>query len=497
METATTNTGLYTVKQDYKYMGDEYWAWWIWIDAAAPELDKIEHVTYILHPTFSNPIQDVKDRSNNFLFKTAGWGTFTIPVKIHLKNGEELQLEHELVLEYPDEGWQLLSEINIKTRSDERTIQLLHGDLTAIPKKHATDILVVSAYPGSYEPVQLTVISALKDKGISVADMAADKDIDLREQLNCWLSKPLNAEQQEQFNFKRILCFEPPVRNDISVSVVGNIFRCINTFAFDIDNKVICLPLLASGSRGIPLSVIVPAILDASIFWLEKEIPLQYIKLVVYTDDEAEKTAAIFNTAKHQYELKNWIKKGEISGTEAIDVINKELNLQANTEYMPIVESEIKQMAGVEPVTRSSTLKATDRECAYDFYISYAKAQAAAVKIFVEALLAINPSLKIFYDNTSLQQGSLWIKNMSDVIQDSENFICIFSPEYNTSDYCWDEFQFAKTIEYRIAKPFIKVINFKKDPNQPAIMSMYSYIDCTEENIEKLKDAAKYLVYKR
>jgi hypothetical protein len=143
----------------------------------------------------------------------------------------------------------LLSEITLKTAQEDKTIQLLHGDLSAIPKKHATDILVISAYPGSYEPLQHTFMEALNNKGISVAKMAADKEIDLRDQLNCWLSKPLDPVQQEEFNFKRILCFEPPVSNAIDVSVVGNIFRCINTFAFDIDNKIISLPLLASGTQ--------------------------------------------------------------------------------------------------------------------------------------------------------------------------------------------------------------------------------------------------------
>jgi hypothetical protein len=54
------------------------------------------------------------------------------------------------------------------------------------------------------------LMAALYNKGIIVADMAKDKEIDLVANLNCWLSKPLPEAQQEQFNFKRILCFEPP-----------------------------------------------------------------------------------------------------------------------------------------------------------------------------------------------------------------------------------------------------------------------------------------------
>jgi|GEM_PF-736397 len=500
MEATGINTDVYGIKQDYKYLGDDYWSWRVWIDTSPEALNNINYVTYILHPTFSPPIKEVKDRSTAFMLKATGWGTFTMGIKLHLINGEELQFEHELLLEYPDEGWKMLSEITIKTAQEEKTIQLLHGDLSAIPKKHATDILVISAYPGNYEPVQNTLMKALDNKGISVAKMAIDKEIDLRDQLNCWLSKPLDAVQQEEFNFKRILCFEPPVSNAIDVSVVGNIFRCINTFAFDIDNKIISLPLLASGRRNIPIETIVPAILDATIFWLEKGIPLQFIKLVVYTDDEVAKTLPLFNAAKQQYELKDSVKKGEISSAQAIDVINKEYKTKTLSEHLPIVESEIKglsEKAPPESVPSNINKPQKQREYKYDFYISHARQQAEAVKTFAEALLAIDPSLKIFYDNASIPAGSLWIKSVSDAIQDARSFIAILSPEFNASTYCWDEFQVAKTIEYsRSNKSFIKTIYFKTDPNLPVIFSMYSYIDCTEEDINKLKDSAKFLVYK-
>jgi hypothetical protein len=244
-----------------------------------------------------------------------------------------------------------------------------------------------------------------------------------------------------------------------------------------------------------------PPILDATIFWLEKGIPLQFIKLVVYTDDEAAKTLPFFNAARQQYELKDSVKKGEISSAQAMDVINKEFKTETLSEHLPIVESEIEEFSKKAPPQKSVpsniNKQQTEKEYAYDFYISHARQQAEAVKLFAESLLAIDPSLKIFYDNSSLPAGSLWIKSVSDAIQNSKTFIAILSPEFNTSTYCWDEFQVAKTIEYsRSNKSFIKTIYFKTDPNLPVIFSIYSYIDCREEDINKLKDAAKYLVYK-
>jgi hypothetical protein len=102
---------------------------------------------------------------------------------------------------------ELLSQITIHREQSDAAIQLLHGDLTAIPPEHAADLLVVSAFPNSYVPIPKTLMAALYDKGIYVGEMAENKEIDLRNQLGCWLSKPVSKEQQEQFNFTQILCF--------------------------------------------------------------------------------------------------------------------------------------------------------------------------------------------------------------------------------------------------------------------------------------------------
>ena len=67
---------------------------------------------------------------------------------------------------------QLLNQVIIKRpHAEDALIQLLQGDLTAIPKEHAADILIVSAYPGSYIPVPNTLIANLYNKGIDVAEL--------------------------------------------------------------------------------------------------------------------------------------------------------------------------------------------------------------------------------------------------------------------------------------------------------------------------------------
>ena len=91
----------FKIAQDSKYLEEDWWRWWIYLDADDAALDEVEQVIYILHPTFSPPFVTVKSRENAFKFTTEGWGVFTIYATVHLKNGEVLKLEHELELYYP------------------------------------------------------------------------------------------------------------------------------------------------------------------------------------------------------------------------------------------------------------------------------------------------------------------------------------------------------------------------------------------------------------
>ena len=230
---------------------------------------------------------------------------------------------------------QLLSQITIPRPGDDPKIQLLIGDLTNIQKEHTADILVVSAYPGSYTPVPNTLMAALYNKGIHVGELAKDKEINLLDQLGCWLSKPLNQKLQDEFNIKRILCFEPGIHSKEQESVVGNIFRCINTFAFDTQNNVVAMPMLASGNQKIPVEKMLPAILDAAIFWLESGLPLKCLKLALYNETQIQEALPIFINKKQSYELSASIKEHFAGVSESLkkENLGEEENKLKNKEY--------------------------------------------------------------------------------------------------------------------------------------------------------------------
>lgn len=94
------------LKNDWNYKGNDRWDWEVYLVSEDPkELEEVEEVKYILHPTFRQPIRVIDKSTGDFRLKTNGWGTFQIRAFAYLKGGGKLKLEHELDLEYdPSSG---------------------------------------------------------------------------------------------------------------------------------------------------------------------------------------------------------------------------------------------------------------------------------------------------------------------------------------------------------------------------------------------------------
>jgi transcription initiation factor IIF auxiliary subunit len=91
-----------SIQQSQEYMGSGWWQWAVWLDGAPKELDSVDHVIYILDPTFHNPVREVADRATNFRLDTSAWGSFTMHANIVHRDGHRTTLHHDLVLLYPD-----------------------------------------------------------------------------------------------------------------------------------------------------------------------------------------------------------------------------------------------------------------------------------------------------------------------------------------------------------------------------------------------------------
>lgn len=366
---------------------------------------------------------------------------------------------------------ELLSQIPVYNTQGKAVIQLLQGDLSAIPAAHAADILIMSAFPGDYTALKGSLMLALLERGLSVKALAADKETDLRQQLDCWMSKPLAAAQQQQFNFKRILCFEPGEKIKEPAEVVGDIFRCINTFAFDEDKNDLIMPIIGTGYQKTPLQKMLPALLKAAYFWLQHGLPVNTIKLVVHRKEQEDEALELFRAFKN-------------------NVQRPHLNLSKGTaKDFDIEEPELEQLPQQQPeVGGTPASHESDATVAYDYFLSYAHVHAKDIQYFVNRLKAANSNLRIFYDKDSIPPGGMWIQQISAAIQKAGKVLVFLSPDYDRSPVCWDEFQCAKLLEYNLKKRIIQTIYLygHTDTPMPLIMGIYSYIDCREGSTQKL-----------
>jgi len=425
---------------------------------------------------------------------------------------------------------QIIDELLVQRVKGDRgvaRIQLLEGDLSAIPARHAVDALVVSAFPNSYTPNAGTLFESLYRRGLDMRQVARHKEEDERNRLGCWLSTPLPATIARKFHFKRIICFEPRYPTFIKRSgineekieeAVGFVFRCLNNFVipdannnrqFDISR--VAMPLLATGNQRVPVEELFPRLLEAAAFWLEQGLPVDQLKIVAFRHADVNVATKIFRQTKSrsrrgqdtprpkaanvpaspgwECELAETLRREIVDtctrnireGLMKVAVRNERAVLQRLFNRMDVraVSSAPLRSAGHQVLSNE-----------YDIFISYAHKQDREVKQFVRALRQRMPSEKIFFDRASIPTGGQWIKILSDAIQHARMFIAILSPDYTVSPVCWDEFQCAKLKEYNSRQSVIKTLRLYSEKQMPPLMGIYSYIDCAEGDLTKLRAAA-------
>jgi transcription initiation factor IIF auxiliary subunit len=86
------NTSRYLGRVD----GQDRWEWTIFIEADQEVLSRIQCVEYTLHETFPDPVRTVCSAGNKFALSSNGWGTFTIKIRVILRDGTQKTLTHDL-----------------------------------------------------------------------------------------------------------------------------------------------------------------------------------------------------------------------------------------------------------------------------------------------------------------------------------------------------------------------------------------------------------------
>lgn len=384
-------------------------------------------------------------------------------------------------------------------------IQLLHGDLAAIPEQYAIDVLVVSAFPNSYTPNPGTLFASLNQQGLDMQKIAAQgKEEDQRDHLGCWLSRELPNDLAARLRFKRILCFEPSYppflenshleADDIPASV-AYVFRCLNHFivpghgsggSLDFHISSVAMPLLATGNQRVPVDQLLPRLLEAAIFWLEQGLPLERLNIVAFKPEDVPAVDAVFRRTKSAYEKR----ADKVAGRTA-----------AVAEPSGVRGSRLPQIPSRDVMRESGPRLGADLVAAdspastsFEVFVSYAHKQEQDVTQFVEALKQHVPPHRIFFDRTAIPTGGQWIRLLSDAVQKCRWFVAVLSPDYTASPVCWDEFQCAKLMEYTTRQSIIKTIRLYKVDALPPIMGIYSYADCIEGDLQKLRASAKTIL---
>src|SRR4051812_21886793 len=409
------------------------------------------------------------------------------------------------------------------------TIELLQGDLSAIPSEHAVDALVVSAFPNSYTPNPGTLFEDLFARGLDMRDVAARKEEDERERLGCWISEPLPDDLSRRFNFRRIVCFEPRYPAFVTNSgfdgrsieeTVGFVFRCLNNFAIpdlsegrerrQFDFSRVAMPLLATGNQRVPAEALFPRLLEAAIFWLGSGLPTAQLKIVPSSPAETAIATRLFSAVAHDrgdamaaarvapVTSAGGAWERDLARTVAdqvIDTCKRELRRDlmgaARQEERLTVEALFDRLDNhraqfaSEPV--ASHAEAEDGLPEYDVFVSYAHKQDQEVQAFVQELQDRHPTVRIFHDRSAIPAGGQWIKRISDAVHKAHTFIAVLSPDYTASPVCWDEFQCAKLKEYNTRTAVIKTVRLYSDRDLPPIMGIHSYVDCVEGDLTKLR----------
>jgi len=333
---------------------------------------------------------------------------------------------------------ELLDTLVITKGEEKRSIELWHGDLSAMPAEWQVDVLVVSAHPNDYEPTEGSLIGALCAKGIVVGQLATDKMADLRSTCSCWMSQPISGSP-----FKQILCFEPAHRGH-PAEVVGDIFRSLVPFVCEYPPTTqVAMPVVSTGYLSVSLEDMIEPLFNAAVNWLEHGLPVRTLKIVEFSEPRALELKGAFAILKKQYERK---------------------------------------------------LRQVGHKRNYDIFISYSHQNAAELAMVMEELKRIHPNIRIFIDKKDLEPGMAWQQKLYEAIDDCYKVVALYTPEYTASKSCQEEYNIARVL-HRQSSHGVLMPLYLRSADLPTHMGEWQYIDCRETDRERVQEACRQIVY--
>jgi TIR domain len=315
--------------------------------------------------------------------------------------------------------------------------------LACLPPEHAVDILVVSAFPNDYLATPGSLIGALDREGLSIARLSRSKQADLREEYSCWLSKPVSP----RFNFRQVLCIESGWRGT-PLQITDDLFRALAPLVLcELVDISVAMPLIGAGDQGCPPDQMLSAILRAAVNWVGRGLKLHVLKIVIHDPQTAQHLLSIFTSHKDEH--------AACAETPRHDV-------SADAEN-------------------------------FDVFMSYSHKDVELASFMITRLTDAWNGARIFYDQTSLREGSTWPMRIADALDSSRRIVSLYSHDYWTSKHCQMEFLAGFTRQTDTGKTVLFPV-YLSEAKIPFMFRTLQYYDCRVNDRSKLASACPRLV---
>ena len=271
--------------------------------------------------------------------------------------------------------------------------------------------------------------------------LAYTKEVDLREAFSCWLSREFTPPiQASAFDASCALSRSVEASHQ---NLWGTSSALTPILAEKPEIKTIALPVVAAGDQGYRVTEMLAPLLDAALHWLENGLPLDCVKIVAYTDDQAQDALRLFSQQKAEY-----VSAVQTAGTMGAD---------------------------------------------YDVFISYSRANTYESEAMERALRESRPNIKIFVDRKEIDIGSAWQSEIFEGLDRCRKMVAMLSPDYLASKVCKEEFNIA-WIRGRETDEEVIFPIYLYTTALPTYMKYRNYFDCREGDNSKIAEASTSLL---
>lgn len=356
------------------------------------------------------------------------------------------------------------------------TIQLCWGDLAGLGPADGCDLIVVSAFRGDYLATPGSVIGALSRTGLSVAELAVNKDVDLRSSTSCWLSREIPGNRGTR-GFDRILLYEP-ISPSSAAETVGDVFRALVPFVGTKAMRDVAMPVLSTGDMRRRHDEMLPAILSAAWHWMTQGLELDRLRIVIRSQREIEPARTTFREFARQH------RPDRRPSSPASD------ERPSSRRYIRIP----RRVQNIRRRLRSQPAEQT-QPSTYDAFISYAREDGRDVVDVIEReMTELAPHIRLFVDDQSIDVGSPWQGAIQSSIATCRKFVAVSTAGFWESPVCLDEWNMANLMRYESDDNFIFPIEAKTCESQMKLLfQTLNYRDCKEADRKKLREACKAL----